>query len=115
VTEADRPNETRAAGFDRPNAGVSPRSIRKRGFHRALKRGETWAVLREQYNLMMRRLEESIVRSWTPALEASTLEDQFLSMKEVLMRDSLIKLPPDESEFIPIRYQEFPTKETLND
>jgi hypothetical protein len=33
--------------------GGQPRSIRKRGYHRALKRGETWAVCEKAYKEMV--------------------------------------------------------------
>lgn len=47
VTEADSDNEMRLTGLSTPVGGVSPtfpRPVRKRGFHRALKRKEPWAL-----------------------------------------------------------------------
>lgn len=36
--------------------GGQPRSIRRRGYHRALKRKETWAIVEQEYESMIKDL-----------------------------------------------------------
>lgn len=50
-------NETKVDRHDRPG-GVRP--IRKRGYHRAIKRGEPWALMDYQMKKCMKSLSESI-------------------------------------------------------
>lgn len=51
-------NETVPVGHS--GGGVKPRPIRKRGFHRALKRKELWAVCENSSDLLVKAAMETI-------------------------------------------------------
>lgn len=57
--EADKINKTEALGVARATdrGGLPIIPIRKRGFHRALKRNEAWAVMRDCMTKMVNSLE----------------------------------------------------------
>lgn len=52
VTKADRLNGESVAVPER-KAGAMPRPIRKRGFHRALKRNDAWAVHEQSWKSLL--------------------------------------------------------------
>lgn len=68
MSEADRPNLDESGAIPGSKAGVRP--IRKRGYHRALKRGESWAQLKK----MMDDMGASLMRQmYSDMLKPSNL------------------------------------------
>lgn len=65
VAEADERTDEMSGNVATPSRGVRPRPIRKRGFHRALKRGEPWAHNEKG----MREMMNSIMKMYLPILE----------------------------------------------
>ncbi len=61
--------------------GGSPRSIRKRGYHRALKRGEMWALIQKESVDMCNRINETMFNLYAPAL------NELVSTKSFLLGD----------------------------
>jgi hypothetical protein len=63
VTEADRTriSETKG-GFPGPLRGGEP--IRKRGYYRALKRGEAWAIQKKNMQDMLNTISTSLMKEW---------------------------------------------------
>jgi hypothetical protein len=55
-------SETKGVCPDRPR-GAKP--IRKRGYHRALKRGESWAVIKREMNAMW--MNDALQYAMTPS------------------------------------------------
>lgn len=60
---------------------LGDRPIRKRGFHRALKRREVWAVMKE----MTSRMNEQISREFF-GLSQDSSSDEVVGLKELLKR-----------------------------
>lgn len=58
---ADGIKNSENSGVCITEVGASPRPKRKRGHHRALKRGEPWAVTRQQMNDMINSMSRDIL------------------------------------------------------
>jgi hypothetical protein len=62
--EADKLNQAETEGAVLGTVrGSHPRPIRKRGYHRALKRGEAWAVQDQQFKEMMYRCSVRLIEA----------------------------------------------------
>lgn len=65
MSEADTGTNEMGGDVATSSRGVRPRPIRKRGYHRALKRGETWA----QMEKMSRDMMKTIAKMYLPIVE----------------------------------------------
>ncbi len=73
-------NEIRADGSVQPKAGVSLRPIRKKAFHRALKRKESWAVMEQS----MRDMSIALSKMFYPRInEYIKNEDRILTLSHL--------------------------------
>jgi len=73
--------------------GAQPRSIRKRGYHRALKRGEAWAISRKTY--------EELVSDVLQQLYCPKLEEYIMTNNPLL---GLSQWLPEEKYEVKIEY-----------
>jgi hypothetical protein len=69
VSGADGMKLARREGSVQPERGAKTKPIRKRGYYRALKRGETWAVLDFQMRCSARRVSLMFYREMLEAIK----------------------------------------------
>lgn len=64
VAKADGLTDEMSGDVANPSRGVRRRPIRKRGFHRAIKRGETWALMEIKMRETMNSLAGQMFASY---------------------------------------------------